>query len=44
MIKPFINKITASLLKCCAHLEMALINKEKLPMLSSPRFMYSVSL
>lgn len=43
MIKLFINKITASLLKYRAHLEMGLINKQKLPMFSSPRFMYFFS-
>lgn len=38
MIKLFINKTTASLLKYCVRLEMGLINKQKLPMFSSPRF------
>lgn len=39
MTQLFINKTTASLLKHSAHLEVDLINKQKLSMLSSPRFM-----
>lgn len=37
MTKLFISKTTASLLKYRAQLEMGVINKQKLPMSSSPR-------